>query len=100
MQLSKKLFNNDNVRDVSVRSITSELIVIGRFSGSYDGRRVVEELVIRDPNCSPAGIHPNDVIGKGAIGHVHLTAGVARTAPLPPTPAPKYESRTVRNAFE
>src|SRR5881394_732527 len=70
------LFNNDEVRDGSVGRVASELIVIGRFSGPNDGRRVVEELVIRNPDYS-GGIHPDDVVGKGAIDHVDLTAGVS-----------------------
>src|SRR5256885_4155698 len=54
-----ELFNNNDVRDGSVGGVTPKLVVISRFRSPDNGRRVIEELIVRDSDRSPGLVHAN-----------------------------------------
>src|SRR2546423_2370081 len=74
------LFNNDNVRGVSVRRVAPELVVIGRFGCASDSGGVIEELVVREPDRTAGRIHAYDAAGERAVRNVDLAARVCSGA--------------------
>src|SRR2546423_12907529 len=72
---SDVLFDDDDVRGISVRTVASEPVVVRGFSRAGNGSVVVVKVVVGKPDCTSPKC-ADVVTGEHAAGHIDLATCV------------------------